>query len=192
MSAPSEPTDNSLARRAAAGDDRAFEILVRRHKDALYRLLRRYTADPDEAYEAVHEAFIAAWKAINRFDEHRSFKTWIQTIAINKARDRGRRLTVRRFFLGGNLEDATVSAVDPNLAADDTLVERQLSRRLDKAIGQLPAMLKEALLLTAFEGYSQQEAGRLLGVSPKTIETRVYRARKRLAEQLDDDMRPTR
>jgi RNA polymerase sigma-70 factor (ECF subfamily) len=56
--------------------------------------------------------------------------------------------------------------------------------------GRLSAALKEPLLLTAFEGYSQAQAGEILGVSAKTIETRVYRARKLLAEQLEGDMRP--
>ena len=69
----SQASDNALAERAAAGDDQAFAVLVRRHKERLYRLLRRYTDDADEAYEAVHEAFIAAWGALKRYDPDRSF-----------------------------------------------------------------------------------------------------------------------
>lgn len=95
-----EASDSILARSAAAGDDRAFAVLVRRHKDGLYRLLRRYTGDADEAYEAVHEAFIAAWGALKRYDPQRPFGAWLRTIAINKARDRGRRMVVRRVIFG--------------------------------------------------------------------------------------------
>jgi RNA polymerase sigma factor (sigma-70 family) len=80
---------------------------------------------------------------------------------------------------------------DPADSADAVVRDQQLARRLDAIIGQLPASLKEALLLTAFEGYSQLEAGRILRVSAKTIETRVYRARKLLANRLDDDLRPS-
>jgi RNA polymerase sigma factor (sigma-70 family) len=177
VSVNGEASDIVLARLAAAGDDQAFERLVRRHKEGVYRLLRRYTADPEEAYEATHEAFIAAWKALGRYDTSRPFLPWLQTIAINKARDRGRRLAVRRLLLGGGgLDDEAMSAVDPRESADQTVIDQQLARRLDKIIGQLPAALKEALLLTAFEGYSQYDAGRMLGVSAKSIETRVYRA----------------
>jgi RNA polymerase sigma factor CnrH len=186
-----EASDAALAHLAAAGDDLAFERLVRRHKDGIYRLLRRYTADPDEAYEAVQEAFIAAWKALDRYDTERPFLAWLQTIAINKARDRGRRMTVRRLFFGAaGLDHDAMAAVDPSDPADQAVIDAQLAHRLDKAIGQLPAALKEALLLTAFEGYSHEESGRILGVSPKTVETRAYRARKLLARRLDDDMRP--
>jgi RNA polymerase sigma-70 factor (ECF subfamily) len=192
VSVDAEASDAALAHLAAAGDDQAFARLVRRHKDGIYRLLRRYTADPDEAYEAVQEAFIAAWKALGRYDADRPFLTWLQTIAINKARDRGRRMAVRRMVFGGaGLEGEAMAAADPREAADQAVIDRQLARRLDKAIGQLPGALKEALLLTAFEGYSHVQAGHMLGVSAKTVETRAYRARKLLAQRLDDDMRPT-
>jgi RNA polymerase sigma factor (sigma-70 family) len=188
-----EASDSILARSAAAGDDRAFAVLVRRHKDGLYRLLRRYTGDADEAYEAVHEAFIAAWGALKRYDPQRPFGAWLRTIAINKARDRGRRMVVRRVIFGsGGLDDSeAMSAPDPSPGAEADVLEDEQAMRLDRAVARLPAALKEPLLLTAFEGLSQQDAAQMLGVSIKTIETRVYRARKLLAEQLDADMRPS-
>jgi RNA polymerase sigma factor (sigma-70 family) len=187
-----EASDSALARCAAAGDDRAFEQLVRRHKDGLYRLLRRYVGDADEAYEAAHEAFIAAWGALSRYDPERPFGAWLRTIAINKARDRGRRMAVRRLIFGSGDLDARepMAAHDGSRPADARLIDDQQAQRLDREIGQLPAPLREALLLTAFEGCSQQEAGQILGVSVKTIETRVYRARKLLAARLEPDMRP--
>ena len=188
-----EASDSSLARSAAAGNDRAFAALVRRHKDEIYRLLRRYTGDPDEAYEAAHEAFIAAWKALKRYDPERPFGTWLRTIAINKARDRGRRMRVRRVIFGsGGLDEAKAqSAPDPADGADTVVLEAEQARRLDGAIAGLPAALKEALIMTALEGLSQLDVARHLGVSVKTIETRAYRARKLLAVQLDADLRPS-
>jgi RNA polymerase sigma factor (sigma-70 family) len=187
-----DASDAALARLAAAGDDHAFGVLVKRHKQALYRLLRRYTGDRDEAYEAVHETFIAAWSALQRYDESRSFGAWLRTIAINKARDRGRRMVVRRLIFGTRaLDDMdAMVAADPSPPADQALIEDQISKKLDAAVGQLPPNLKEALLLTTFEGLSQQEAANILGISVKAVETRAYRARKLLAERLDDDMRP--
>ena len=191
MNLDAEASDNTLAGLAAAGDGRAFAVLVRRYKEPLYRLLRRYTADPDEAYEAVHEAFIAAWDALGRYDPSRPFGAWLRTIAINKARDRGRRMAVRRLIFGARgLDDArAASAADPAKAADSLVIADEEAKRLDQAIGRLPSSLKGPLLLTAFDGYSQIEAGKILGVSAKTIETRVYRARKLLAEQLGAEER---
>jgi RNA polymerase sigma-70 factor (ECF subfamily) len=192
VTAGADTADAVLARRAAEGDERAFAALVRRHKEPLYRLLRRYTGDPDDAYEAAHEAFIAAWSAIRRYDPDRPFLAWLRTIAINKARDRGRRTAFRRLLLGGDvLEDSGAMAEpDPATPADEALAEQQDIGRLNRAIASLPAALKEAILLTAFEGLSQQQAGEILGVSAKTVETRVYRARKILLRTLDPDLKP--
>jgi RNA polymerase sigma-70 factor (ECF subfamily) len=184
-------SDDELARRAAAGEDRAFAELVRRHKDGLYRLLRRYTGDPEDAYEAAHEAFIAAWSALPRYDPSRPFGAWLRVIAINKARDRGRRALVRRLLFGSRPleESAAMSAADPAGAADQMLIDRQRTQALDRAIAALPPQLKAPLLLTAFEGLSQQATGDILGVTAKTVETRVYRARKLLAARFDADLR---
>ena len=187
------PADAALAERAAAGDHAAFGELVRRHKEPLYRLLRRYTGDPDDAYEAAQEAFIAAWSAIRRYDPERPFLAWLRVIAINKVRDRHRRNTFRRvlFGAGRGLEDgAALAEPDRALPADQQVMDRQDMATLDHAIARLPGPLKEALLLTAFDGCSQQEAGRILGVSTKAIETRVHRARKILARTLDPGLRP--
>lgn len=192
MTLGAEASDNELARRAAAGDDQAFTELVRRHKQSLYRLLRRYTGDPEDAYEAAHEAFIAAWGALKRYDPSRPFGAWLRTIAINKARDRGRRALVRRLLFGTKAleESEAMDVPDPASTAHEEVVARQRRGKLDREIAALPPQLREPLLLTAFDGLSQQEAGAVLGVSAKTIETRVYRARKLLAERLGADLHP--
>lgn len=192
MKVDEEAPDASLAQLAAAGDDHAFNQLVHRYKESLYRMLRRYTGDPEEAYEAVQEAFIAAWSALDRYNPERPFGAWLRTIALNKARDRGRRMKVRRmFFCAQSFEESGAMEVfDPAMPADDMVILDQRARHLDKAIGKLSDALKAPLLLTVFEGYSQQAAGELLGLSTKTVETRVYRARRLLAAQLDDEMRP--
>lgn len=194
MSADREVADSVLASLAAKGDDRAFARLVERHKESLYRLLRRYTGDADEAYEAAHEAFIAAWGALARYDPNRPFGPWLVTIAINKARDRGRRTAVRRLLFGTRpFEDSgALDQQDATRRQDEALAERQELAVLDRAISRLPANLKEPLLLTAFEGCSHQEAAAILGVTAKTVETRLYRARKQLAATLGPELRPNR
>jgi RNA polymerase sigma-70 factor (ECF subfamily) len=179
-------SDTDLAKLAATGDDRAFSELVRRHKGPLFRLLRRYAGNPDDAYEAVQEAFISAWSALDRYDASRPFGAWLRTIAINKARDRSRRAAVRRLiFSSKSVDDAQAMAVhDVSIAPEQILTDGEDARRLELAISRLPANLKEPLLLTTFDGNSQQAAADILRVSVKTIETRVARARKKLSEQL--------
>lgn len=186
MTAAGDRADPELARLAAAGDDRAFAELVRRHQGSLFALLRRYLGSADEAQEATHEAFVAAWSALGRYDPGRPFGAWLRTIAINKARDRGRRIAVRRMLFGEptRTDAAAPQWRDPAQPADEALIERERLAALERAIAELPRNLKEPLLLTALEGLSHKQAGDILGLSPKSIETRVYRARKVLAARL--------
>lgn len=194
MSDASDRSDAELATAAATGDERAYAILVGRHKEPLYRLLRRYLGDIDEAYEATHEAFIAAWSALGRYDPERPFGAWLRTIAINKARDRGRRIAVRRLIFGSRSFEDSEAQVRPDAAvsADEAMIEQEQLAELDRAIARLPLALRAPLILTAIEGRPQQEAGEILGISAKSVETRVYRARKLLSQTLDASMRPGR
>jgi RNA polymerase sigma-70 factor (ECF subfamily) len=97
-------------------------------------------------------------------------------------------MAVRRFFFGSVApDDALAQAIDPGAPADDQLRQRQAMKLLDQAVAKLPDALKAPLVLTAFEGLSHQEAAAILGVSLKSVETRVYRARKALAAALDPE-----
>jgi RNA polymerase sigma-70 factor (ECF subfamily) len=173
--------DAELAARAVKGDRAAFDVFVRRHRENLYRFIRRYVGDADEAYDLLQETFVAAWQALGRYDTARPAATWLRRIALNKCRDWGRRRAVRRFFYGAvDLETVQPAA----LAAGADIQESALLGRLDQAVASLPKQLKEPLLLTVFEGLSQQDAGAALGITAKAVETRVYRARKLLGDML--------
>jgi len=146
---------------------------MRAHKAQIYRLARRYAGDSDDAYDLTQETFISAWRAIGRFDPDRSFATWIKAIAINKCRDFSRRASTRRFFL-------RAFAAEPVQPSAPEFQDR--GDRLDLAIAKLPPKYKEPLLLTTVGGLSHQEAAWALHLSPKAVEMRLHRARKRLSE----------
>ncbi|MEY4783770.1 MAG: hypothetical protein RIR41_1705 [Pseudomonadota bacterium] len=178
-----DDSDAVLAARALKGDRSAFDHIVRRHQEPLYRFIRRYVGDADEAYDLLQDTFVSAWQALGRYDPARPAGTWLRRIALNKCRDWGRRRVVRQFFYGARALDETTAA--PEASADDANEAALTS--LDRAIAALPGQLKEPLLLTAFEGLSQAAAGEALGISAKAVETRVYRARKLLTEALKAD-----
>ena len=179
-----EPVDAELAIRAANGDHAAFAILMRRYKARLYQLIRRHVGDPDEAYDVLQESFVSAWRALVRFDRQRPFYAWLARIALNKCRDRGRRLLIRRLFREAVPLDAAGGIPDPSPTPDTIAGDREALGRLADGMARLPAKLKEPLILTALDGLTQAEAADVLGVSVKTIETRVYRARQKLAAML--------
>jgi len=181
--APLDITDAALAIAARGGDQDAFAHIMRRHKGWLYQFIRRYVADKDDAYDVLQESFVSAWGAMSRFDPERPLEAWLRRIALNKCRDRARRSAVRRAALSvlGWLGAQSESSPTPH----DAAAADQVLKRLDAAIGKLPQSLKEPLLLTVFEGKSHKEAGDVLGINAKAVETRVYRAKKQLALVLD-------
>ena len=183
MTALDEPPDAALALAACQGDHNAFAAIMRRHKGWLYRFIRHYVADREEAYDILQESFVSAWKALSRFDPDRSFAIWLRRIALNKCRDRARRNAVRRAAFSVLALGAARESTAP--AADSTAAAGQALRRLETAIAKLPRSLKEPLILTMLEGLSHKQAGALLGINAKALEMRVYRAKRQLAAELD-------
>lgn len=179
-----DATDGELAVLARNGAQAAYRALTERHRDAVYRLVRSAIGDADEALDVTQEAFISAFGALARYDPARPFRMWIARIALNKARDWGRRRAVRQFFSFGLTDHAAHNAPDEAVRADRTAEDRQELAQVAAAIAQLPARLKEALLLRTIEGMSQAEVAAAIGVTEKTVETRLYRARQKLNEAL--------
>ena len=158
-------------------------MLMQRHKAMLLRYVRRYVRDADDALDVVQESFLAAWRAIGRYDEGRSrFDVWLRRIALNRCRDRARWMALRGLFVRD--AEAAAYAPDPGPDGEMQTITRQRLSALDQALQDLPPTLKDALVLTALEGLSQREAGEILGVSAKAVELRAHRARLRLAAAL--------
>jgi RNA polymerase sigma-70 factor (ECF subfamily) len=186
LSLPEEPSDQALTARAVRGEQAAFGLLMRRHKGWLYRFVRRYVTDGEEAYDVLQESFASAWTGLSRYDPDRPFDIWLRRIALNKCRDRARKAAVRRVLFGfAGPSEHRPEVADPARGADSAAASRQALNRLETAIAALPRGLKEPLVLTALEGLSHREAGDILGLNAKAVETRVYRARKQLAAVLE-------
>jgi RNA polymerase sigma factor CnrH len=183
MLTPSDlQTDGSLAARALTGDDAAFSTLVSRHKVWAYQFIRRYVGNSADAYDVLQDTFFAAWRALSRYEQDRPFEFWLRRIALNKCRDRNRREAVRR-LIGVRVTNDEVADIGDSAPGPAAIMESdQELRTLEQNMRKLPRSLKEPLLLTALEGLSHEAAGQILGVSAKAVETKVYRARARLAE----------
>jgi RNA polymerase sigma factor CnrH len=180
----SDASDGALVEEVLRGGQRAFAELMRRHRDPIYRMVRGHIGDAEEALDIVQETFTAAYRGLSQFDVERPFRTWVSRIAINKCRDWARRRAVRRFFSFALPIEQADHVVDDAPAADMSVGDRQDLDKAYKAIADLPASLKEPLILCAIEGLTQAEAASALSLSDKALEMRIYRARARLAENL--------
>jgi RNA polymerase sigma factor CnrH len=180
-----EPEDAELTRRALAGDDAAFTQLAARHKTWLFRFIRRYVGNDDDALDLLQDSLVATWQSLHHYDPARHFHTWIRRIALNKCRDWSRRKVLRGIvrYVSGDLDLFAADARGSNPEA--ALTDSEALGRLDQAIAALPLRLREPLILTVFEGLSTRETARQLNASEKAVETRLHRARKRLAKVVE-------
>ena len=185
----SAPSDEALALRAQQGERQAFDLLIHRHKSALYRIVRRYVGDADEAYDILQDALISVWEGLDRYDARRYFLAWTRVIALNKCRDFSRRRRFRRLILDAFASEPTpVRTLGPPEQDDDqaTAAREDLRlRRLDEAIAALPALYKDPMVLTTAGGLSQEATAAVLKTTPKAIEMRLRRARRKLIEALN-------
>ena len=178
--------DLPLVRALQAGDESALNKLMRKYQEPLFWFIWRYTGDEETARDLLQETFVRLYFGIRRFKPHAKFATWLYSIAMNLCRDYARSKQRRQSYATESLDAGDVHrevpAADRGPAADAESHEELAA--LERAIQELPHDLRTALLLFAVEGRSQQECAELLGVSAKAVETRVYRARKRLENTL--------
>jgi RNA polymerase sigma-70 factor (ECF subfamily) len=169
------PTELELVDRAAGGDASAFEELVRRHSERLYLVLLRFTADANEAEEALQEAFIRAWRGIGRFERRSSFFTWIYRIAINEAKRRADRRPGPELTGAG---DAAVEQTrDPAPQLAERAEQRELRSAVDDAIRDLPTEYRLPIVLRDIEGLTTKEASELMELTEAAFKSRLHRAR---------------
>jgi RNA polymerase sigma-70 factor, ECF subfamily len=170
-----EPTDAALAASATDGDTSAFEMLVRRHYAAVWRVAFLFVREETAAEELTQDTFLRAYGALAGWRGDASLRTWLATICRRLCIDRVRRKQLE-----------TVIAPDLEAVAGSTAETEVLADRFDlqAALDQLPDDEREAFLLVHHYGYSSSETATLLGVPASTVRSRVGRARQRLVAAL--------
>src|ERR1700719_3558888 len=199
LHAPARRT--SLLAQAQKGNPEAFAEMVSPYLPALYRGARGLTGNAADAQDVSQEAVLKAWSRLEQFEGKQDesvddFRAWISRIAANTSIDllRQRRdgkiasLDQRK----GDSEETLGSGIaseqqDP----EERCARRETGRLLAKAIGHLPPDLRQACLLRDVLHYSTQEVASRLGISVVAVRLRLFRAHRRLRDELQDSLRPT-
>jgi RNA polymerase sigma-70 factor, ECF subfamily len=189
-----EPSDESLAARAAAGDASAFETIVGRYQARIFRLASRLTSDTD-APDVLQETFLQVYRHLASFRGDSHFRTWLYRIASNAAlmhrRARSRRPAesldqfLPRFDADGR-HAGTPAELQVASRADELLDRQFLARKARDVIAQLPDLYRDAFVLRDLEEMSTADVAAALGVEPATVRQRVHRARLMLRGYLSD------
>jgi RNA polymerase sigma-70 factor (ECF subfamily) len=184
-------TDQQLVQRAQRGDLRAFDLLVLKYQGRIAALVSRYVSDAGEVEDVTQEAFIKAYRALEKFRGDSAFYTWLYRIAANAAKNhlvaKGRRpgadATIEDaegFEEGGMLSE---SASPEALAMGSELAEV-----VEYALNALPDELKAALMLREFDGLSYDDIADVLGCPVGTVRSRIFRAREAIDQRVKEQI----
>lgn len=174
----SHVTEPDLVARAQKGDSEAFGRLVMAYALVARRVAQGILGNWDEAEDAVQEAALAAWQAIDRFDRTRAFRPWFMRIVANQALDQLRRRKLR----DGEELDESLPGRQPS---PEAMTDRSLLRgRIAGAMQALPERQRVAVTLFDGEGYSHAEIATILQVPEGTVRSYVFHARRALRKAL--------
>ncbi len=173
--------DRTLAGRAADGDVRAFEVLIRRHGPLLRAYARRILSATDEVDDVVQETFITAWQQLPTLDDRTQVKSWLVTIASRKSIDRVRARGRRR---EDNIDDHLAEAMSPD-DAHGTVEARSRDEALSRALSALPEDQRRCWVLRELARYSYDDIARELELPVSTVRGLLARARKTLMAEME-------
>ncbi len=179
-------TEHELIRRARAGDGDAFAELVTIHAGRVHAALRRFGLASGEADEVAQDVFLRAWRGLPRFEERAQFSTWLYRIAFNEAQRRRSRREPLRAQSDPDRDDPVVSLPEPpHLGPEAQTLEHEFERTLDRALGELPAEWRDAVVLRDIEGFSTRQAAEIVGVREAAFKSRLHRGRMQLRALLE-------
>ena len=196
MFAPSAP-DAELLAALRAGDDHAFETLVRTHSGRMLSVCRRILRNDEEAKDALQEAFVSAFRAIRSFEGTCQLGTWLHRIAVNaclmRLRSRKRRPEESIDDLLPAFKDNGHAVVEPrdwSPSALQLVETRETGDFVRDCIDRLPEIYRTVLLLRDIEELDTAEAALVLSVTEGVVKVRLHRARhalrKLLAERFEE------
>jgi len=175
--------DKALVKRCQGGDDRAYELLVRKYQFRIARLLSRYISIETEIEDVSQEVFIKAYKALGNFRGDSEFYTWLYRIAVNTAKNHLSYKSRRKAEYGFDPQDTEdsvyeLSKMTDNQTPEAVIAGKELHRCLTRAIGNMPDDLKEAIILREFDGLSYDQIAQAMQCPVGTVRSRIFRARE--------------
>jgi RNA polymerase sigma-70 factor, ECF subfamily len=193
---PTAPSEQKLLERLRAREEQAYEELVRTYGGRLLAVARRFLPVEEDARDAVQDAFLSAFRSIDRFEGNAQLSTWLHRIVVNaslmKLRTRRRKPEQSiEELLPGYLEDGHLERPASPWRSEglDPAEQEELRDLVLRSIHALPEGHRNVLLLRDIESLDTEEAAQLLEISPGAVKTRLHRARQALRELLEPHLR---
>lgn len=180
-----ESEEIEVIRRALAGDEDAFESLVREHQDRLFSAMTHVTGSVHDAEEVTQEAFVRAFLKLDTFQQNSQFFTWLYRIAFNIALSRKRRKRVK-ISLDQQRDELGNDVVDRGEAVDAAMIRQDQIALVQSALGRLSEQHRGILVLREMNEASYEEIAEILELSIGTVRSRLNRARKQLRISIEE------
>lgn len=181
--------DASLASSAQKGDREAYGELVTRFQNRIYSFCYQFFRNPDLASDLAQETFLRAYRYIKKYDPDKKFSTWIYSIAKNICIDEHRKMSRGRTVSIDDLPPEKIKATEESIHLKSPMqISIQLQDRmmLEEAIAQLPEKYMTVIILCYFQEMPYQEIADVLGLNLNLVKVRIFRAKKRLLEILNE------
>lgn len=183
----SHTTEAELVSRSAGGDEAAFEAIMRRNNQLLFRTARSILKSDSDAEDALQEAYLRAWRALGNFRADAKLSTWLVRIVVNEAFGRLRRKAAEVIPLDVAMisTDSEIQASltdDSDRQPEQTAMRAQMRQLLESRIDLLPEAFRTVFMLRAVEEMNVGEVSEALGIPEATVRTRFFRARSMLRE----------
>ncbi len=175
-------TDQELMAALRTGDHTAFAELANRYFAQAYRVAWRVLGGPADAEDLAQEAFIKLWQAPHSLRDGAAVRSWLMRVVTNLAIDRKRRKQLQTF-------DSVPDIAEERPTPEDDLSRDQVANEVDAAISRLPDRQRVALVLTYFEGMTNQQTAQIMDLSVDAVESLLSRARRNLKSQLAERWR---
>lgn len=177
-------SDAALAVRAASGDERAFEHIMRKHNRLLFRTARSILKNDTEAEDALQEAYLRAWRGLGSFRSDARLSTWLVRIVINEALGRLRHRRTEVLAIDSTIDLADLREGNPDDRPDRVAMRSEMRAMMEACIDTLPEAFRTVFILRAVEEMSVDEVAEAMELPQATVRTRFFRARGLLREGL--------
>lgn len=180
--------DRALVERVQKGDNRAFDLLVRKYQHKLVGVISRYINDWSECQDVAQEAFLRAYRALGSFRGDAQFYTWLHRIAVNTAKNHlvanGRRPPTDDIDVADAEQYDSGIRLRDNDTPERELMRQQMEQTVMRAVEALPEELRTAITLREVEGLSYEEIAARMECPIGTVRSRIFRAREAIEQEL--------
>jgi len=180
--------DQLLVEQVQKGDKRSFDLLIQKYQHRIVSLVSRYVSDSSEAQDVAQEAFIKAYRAIDRFRGDSAFYTWLYRIAINTAKNwivaKNRRPPASDIDAVDAEQYGMSSRLKEISTPESEMLREEIERTVYGTIADLPEDLRTAIMLREMDGMSYEEIATTMECPIGTVRSRIFRAREAIDEKL--------